>query len=430
MAHNFTAHNQSFDLKALEAALVKTEDGKKQDIQIIHKPSLPGWMADNNCSFVITSYKSHMVIFLGVRNGSIYTYSMMQERPTGIGLKDDMLYVSNIGNIITYVNRGSIDTPLNGTFDANFCAKNINVGAHIDVHDIDIGVRADKIYGDDIFIADSTKESSADIEARLQFGPNIPEYFNSRAACSILNRTIYYCSTGLNSICIPSDKYTCEIYWTPPWIKLNEKGNPPNEDRCHLNGLCCVDGKPKYVTAVCMRDYIGAWQEHMDEGVLYDIVENKVVCSKLIMPHSPRVYRDKIWLLESGTGYFGYVEGNKFVQKTFLPGFLRGLDFIGNFAVICTSLDRHDHAFRDTPVSRKLKQDGRDSKCGIWVINLDTFEIESHIHFSDMKELYDIKIIKNCQTPRILGMTDSVVWKNVYLPQLLGKVEQKPPADS
>jgi len=379
MAHNFSSHNASFDLKALELALSSNEKGneKKSDVQIVHKPSLPGWMKDNNCTFVITSYKSHTLIFLGVRNDTIYTYTMMQERPTGIAIKDDKLYVSNIGNIVTYVNRGAIETPLNGMFDTNYCVKNINVSAHIDVHDICVS--------DD---CQSNKSSE----------------------------TLFYCSTGLNSICTPSDKYTCNIYWTPPWIKLNDKGNPPNEDRCHLNGLCCLDGKPKYVTAVCMRDYLGAWQEHMNEGVVYDVVENKVVCDKLIMPHSPRVYKNKIWILESGSGYFGYIDGGKFIKKTFLPGFLRGLDFIGNFAVICTSLDRHDHAFRDTPVSRKLKADGRDSKCGIWVIDLENFEIESYLHFSDIKELYDVRIIPNSQTPRVLGMTDSITWKNIYLP--------------
>lgn len=376
MAHNFSNHNQSFDLNALKDAISNNEKkGTSPDVKIVHKPSLPGWMKDNNCSFAITSYKSHTLIFLGVRDDTIYTHTMMQERPTGICLKDDTLYVSNIGNIVTYINRGPIETPLNGTYDANFCVKNINVGAHIDVHDIDV------------CSSDDCKSSE-----------------------------LYYCSTGLNSICFPSDKYTCGIYWTPPWITLNGKGNPPFEDRCHLNGLCCVNGKPKYVTAVCMRDYLGAWQEHMDEGVVYDIIENKIVCNKLIMPHSPRVYKNKLWILESGTGYFGYIEDGKFIKKTFLPGFLRGLDFIGNFAVICTSLDRHDHAFRDTPVSRKLKADGRDSKCGVWVIDLENFEIESYIYFSDMKELYDIKIIPNSLTPRVLGMADSVTWKRLYLP--------------
>lgn len=53
------------------------------------------------------------------------------------------------------------------------------------------------------------------------------------------------------------------------------------------------------------------------------------------MPHSPRVYRDQLWLPDSGTGYFGRVDRStgKFESLTFCPGYMRGLSFIGDYAV-------------------------------------------------------------------------------------------------
>ncbi len=49
------------------------------------------------------------------------------------------------------------------------------------------------------------------------------------------------------------------------------------------------------------------------------------------MPHSPRVYRGKLWLLNAGTDYFGSIDlaSGKFEPLTFCPGFLRGLAFAG-----------------------------------------------------------------------------------------------------
>ena len=40
---------------------------------------------------------------------------------------------------------------------------------------------------------------------------------------------------------------------------------------------------------------------------MIDVRSNEVILTGLSMPHSPRWYRGKLWLLNSGTGDFGYV---------------------------------------------------------------------------------------------------------------------------
>ena len=42
-----------------------------------------------------------------------------------------------------------------------------------------------------------------------------------------------------------------------------------------------------------------------DGGVVIDVESNEVVCRGLSMPHSPRWYRDRLWVLNSGHGQFG-----------------------------------------------------------------------------------------------------------------------------
>ena len=113
--------------------------------------------------------------------------------------------------------------------------------------------------------------------------------------------------------------------------------------RCHLNGLALVDGEPAYVTAVSRSDVPSGWRERrQDGGCVIDVRSNEVILTGLSMPHSPRWYRGKLWLLNSGTGDFGYVDEKTgaFEPLAFCPGYLRGLAFHGDCAVVGLSLER------------------------------------------------------------------------------------------
>ena len=60
------------------------------------------------------------------------------------------------------------------------------------------------------------------------------------------------------------------------------------------------------------------------------------------MPHSPRWYDNRLWVLNSGTGHLGTVDlsSGDFTPRAFCPGFLRGLAFHNNHAVVGLSLSR------------------------------------------------------------------------------------------
>ena len=62
-----------------------------------------------------------------------------------------------------------------------------------------------------------------------------------------------------------------------------------------------------------------------------DIETNEVVASGLSMPHSPRVRDGRLWLLNSGTGYWGFIEpaSGKFEPVTFVPGYRAVWRFMG-----------------------------------------------------------------------------------------------------
>ena len=57
-----------------------------------------------------------------------------------------------------------------------------------------------------------------------------------------------------------------------------------------------------------------------DGGCVIDVRTGDVVVTGLSMPHSPRFYRDQLWVLNSGAGQLGRVDLNRGVFET--RGFL------------------------------------------------------------------------------------------------------------
>ena len=107
--------------------------------------------------------------------------------------------------------------------------------------------------------------------------------------------------------------------WKPAFIS---KLAP--EDRCHLNGLAMVDGRPKYASAICKSDVVDGWRDRRhDGGIIIDIETDKIVAEGLSMPHSPRWHDGKLWIVNSGTGELGTInlKTKKFEPMAFCPGF-------------------------------------------------------------------------------------------------------------
>jgi uncharacterized protein (TIGR03032 family) len=80
------------------------------------------------------------------------------------------------------------------------------------------------------------------------------------------------------------------------------------ENRCHLNGLAMEDGESLYVTGgKQVGHHFDGWRHRrLDGGIVVEVRSGEMVLGG--MPHSPRIYRDKLWVLNSGSGDLGWVE--------------------------------------------------------------------------------------------------------------------------
>ncbi|MCY2973177.1 MAG: TIGR03032 family protein [Planctomycetota bacterium] len=222
------------------------------------------------------------------------------------------------------------------------------------------------------------------------------------------NGRVVFVNTLFGCLATISDTHSFIPLWKPPFITRLAA-----EDRCHLNGLALEDGKAKYVTAVSQSDVADGWRDRRhDGGCVIDVQTNAIVATGLSMPHSPRVYRDKLWLLNSGTGHFGYVDRatGKFEKVAFLPGYLRGLAFHGDFAIVGTSKSRENKTFSGLELDQNLKSANAEARCGIHVIDLTSGDVVHWIRIEGVvSELYDVVGFPGVIRPQALGFkTDEV----------------------
>ena len=186
------------------------------------------------------------------------------------------------------------------------------------------------------------------------------------------------------------------------------------EDRCHLNGLALDNGRAAWVTAVSVSDVTDGWRDRRrDGGVVVDVRSNQVIASGLSMPHSPRYYRGRLWLLNSGTGYFGHLDlaSGAFEPLTFCPGYLRGLTFSGDYAVVGLSGPRHDKkTFGGLALDEELVRRNAEPRCGLQVIDLRTGDVVQWVRIEGMvSELYDVVALPGVVRPMALGFkTDEI----------------------
>src|SRR5262245_37500067 len=72
---------------------------------------------------------------------------------------------------------------------------------------------------------------------------------------------LWIVSTRFSCLCTLSADYSFVPRWQPPFITKIVA-----EDRCHLNGLALVDGRPRYVTALGTTDERDGWRADKPRG--------------------------------------------------------------------------------------------------------------------------------------------------------------------
>ena len=317
--------------------------------------ALPELLTKAKASLIFTAYNSGCVGTVRAEGGSIDTSYIRVQKPMGMALSNGRLAISTMDSILGFQMHNQLASKLSSELnpDAVFAPQSTIHTGKLDVHDM--------AYG------------SAPGYEGLWF-------INSAFSClSVLNPDFSF---------VPK--------WRPKWIS-----GLAFENRCHLNGLAMVDGAPKYVTSLSQSDSPNGWRAFKGtSGVIVDITTNRVITDGLSMPHSPRWHKNKLYFLESGKGSLSSVDHRSGEVTTIatLPGFTRGLAFIGDYAIVGLSQVR-DSAFKDLPVTATKQE----RNCGIWIVHTRSGKTVGTLKFDGIvQELFEITVVENSRWPMFI----------------------------
>lgn len=334
------------------------------------------WLAVQKISLAFTTYQAGKLFFVGTQpSGRTGVFERTFNRAMGLCTAGQSLWLSTAFQIWRFEN---VLEPHNsdGEFDRLYVPRSCHVTGDIDVHDIALNED-----GTPVFVS-----------------------------------TLFGCLATI------SDQYSFEPIWTPKWTSKLAA-----EDRCHLNGLAMENGQPKYVTACSQSDVVDGWRnQKIDGGCLVDVESREVVASGFSMPHSPRLYRDQLWLLDSGRGQLGRVDRSTgtFESVAFLPGYPRGLTFTGDYAIVGVSKPRHEKTFTGLPLDLELSRRKANAQCGLFVIDLRSGDCVHWLHIEgSIVELYDVVVLPGVRRPKAFGFQTDEIRHNVWFANQ-GKVHQ------
>ncbi|MEO5628828.1 MAG: TIGR03032 family protein [Thermomonas sp.] len=318
---------------------------------------LASWLAQHKMSLAISSYQTGRIYLVGSDSkGRVSFFERIFERAMGIVGNAQRIYLGGLYQLWRFENVLRPNEMIHGQFDKCYVPRNAQTIGDLDIHELGI--------------------------------------------CS--NGKVVFVNTKYSCLAELSQTHSFKAIWKPKFIS---KLAP--EDRCHLNGLAMVDGRPKYVTAVCRSDSVDGWRDRrQDGGVVIDVETDEIVCEGLSMPHSPRWHDGKLWLLNAGTGFLGWVdfETSKFVPHAFVPGFARGLSIVGNVAAVGLSKPRNQR-FEGLQLDMELKKRDAEPWCGVQIVSLTNGDVSNWIRFEgDITEIFDISFLPNVKNPMMIGL--------------------------
>ena len=326
------------------------------------------WLAEQRASLAFTTYQVGKLFFVGLgSDGQLSVFERTFNRCMGLWSDTQTLYMSSLYQLWRFEN--FLDPGQHHQhYDRLYVPQRGYTTGDIDIHDIAVD------------------------------GAGRPVFAN----------TLFSCLATL------SERYSFKPLWQPPFISRLAA-----EDRCHLNGLAMRDGEPAFVSCIGRSDANEGWREHRREGgLVVEVASGETVCAGLSMPHSPRWYRDRLWLLNSGTGEFGYVDpaSGRFEPVAFCPGYLRGLAFVGDYAVVGLSKARQNRTFTGLPLDDNLAARGVGARCAVQVIDLESGDVVHELRMEGiLEELYDVVTLPGVRRPMALGFRSDEIRRVIRL---------------
>ena len=317
-------------------------------------PQVPELLHSLGCTLAVSTYQAGKVILISAKD----TNNLVQlprnfDKAMGIALHGDKMALAARQEIIILVNSPGLawHYPRQPqTYDAFFIPQATYFTGMVDMHDIDFG-----------------------------------------------DEGIWGINTSFSCLCLIDDNYHFIPKWQPKFIT-----ELVSEDRCHLNGLTVIDGKPKFVTALGSGNTHQSWRENITSGgLLIDVPTQEHILEGLAMPHSPRWINGELYMLLSASGEIIKVnlDAGTYDVVNRVDGFVRGLSHYGDYLFVGLSkLRQNSSTFKHLAIAQKAND------AGIAIYHLPTGAFVGSIKYmSSVDEIYDVQVIPNIRRAGILN---------------------------
>lgn len=357
-------------------------------LRSVHTSNLPQMFEQGNFSLLVTTYQAGKLVVLRNDKGVLNTHFRNFHKPMGlaveggklaIGCNIDIWEFHNVPAVCQKLDEAEENKQAAFKHDACFLPRRSHTTGDVQIHEM-----------------------------------------------AWVDGELWFANTAFSCLSTRSDVNSFEPRWRPSFVKELVPG-----DYCHLNGLAMRDGHVRYVTALGETNEPGGWRENKrDGGLLIDVDANEIITRGLSMPHSPRWYRDQLWILESGNGGIGTIDltTGKYHEIAQLPGFTRGLSFLGPLAFIGLSQVRESAVFSGIPLVERLEE----RTCGVWVVNIETGETVAFCRFEDaVQEIFAVEVLGGCRFPDLVNHDAELIGRSYVLDdKALADVPENLRADS
>lgn len=338
----------------------ESSEKKEAAVGYVHTAELPEFFAKLQISLLASTYQAQRVMTLASNGEKLSMLMRVLERPTGIALRKREAAIVTKRQIWFFRDSGV-------TFDSD--------GVPLP-YDLCLVPRQSFVTGD---IAGHE--------------------------CGWHNDELLVLNTRFSCISRLDPDWSFVPTWRPKFIS-----SIAAEDRCHLNGFVIDESGPRFVTALGQSDEAEGWREKkVSGGIIIDVPSGEILSEGIAMPHSPRWYAGKLWVLESGTGSLQVVDlqSGKRTTVVRLPGYLRGLSFYDRFAFVGLCKIRGD---RDTFGGMPIEENTEELKCAIYVIDITSGAPVGFIEFTKgIEELFDVHVLPSVTKPHIIGFEEDTL---------------------
>jgi len=336
-----------------------TTPEKAPVVEYIHSSNVPALFESLGLSLLVSTYQAQRIMALSPNGPKLMMLMRTLPRPTGLALSDGHLAVASRNQIWFFESVHEIrdETGQVIPYDVCYTPRRSHVTGDIAAHQI-------AWHNDELLIV------------------------NSRFSC----------------LCTVSPECSFKPVWKPHFIS-----EIVAEDRCHLNGLASNEQGPQFLTALGATNVKDGWRaRRRDGGCVIDYASGEIISSGLSMPHSPTLYQNKLWVLDSGTGTLLTIDQKSGIRTEVakLPGYLRGLSFYKNLAFIGLCKIREKKEFGGLPVEEMHKE----LPCAIHILNITTGATEGIIQFTKgIEELFDIHVMEGIRHPHLVGFEEETI---------------------